>query len=514
MGQFLYYYQRPEPATWVFLSSFLIIGVYFMFHRIWSVRNLDLLLILLTPGLMLVYEGRKKQILEADSKVAEVANSLAGQKIPPIYSDSPRLVKHSSSLQDAEADSISADSTTTNTLLSSTQAPVNSNGSLGTEQLPTAKPWTGEQLEYWGFVWLLSVCGVLLARMLADTAMVRRPLLEPNLSIGGLSFIGISLFLFLMANILTCTPDEHRMQGGRLGPGYVLLNTLPDISTVDEDSSNSAQTSSIQERPGFWRVNLARVLGIIANLTIALGIVAIGYFHFDNIKTGVGASTMFLLLPYTAQMTGRLDHMIPGALLVLAILSYRQPVMGGFFLGCASGLVYYPFFLLPLWLSYYWQRGLRRFSIGFIGALVVMTISLMLLGTDGVITHLRAMYGVFPPAVEGLQGIWGLGWHPYFRLPVMVAFILLAFSFVFWPAQKNLATLLCCTASIMIAAQFWHGYGGGLYMAWYLPMFMLTVFRPNLDHSVAMQVVRPITRKSKRAVNPAPSDANKLAQAG
>ena len=80
MGQFLFYYQRPEPATWVFLSSFLIIGIYFMFHRIWSVRNLDIvLLILLTPGLMLVYEGRKKHILENDSKIADVANTLAEQ---------------------------------------------------------------------------------------------------------------------------------------------------------------------------------------------------------------------------------------------------------------------------------------------------------------------------------------------------------------------------------------------------------------------------------------------------
>ncbi|MFN9911657.1 MAG: hypothetical protein ACK53L_03670, partial [Pirellulaceae bacterium] len=67
MSQFLFYYQRPEPATWVYMSSFLIIALYFMFHRLWSVRNLDILLIiLLTPGLMLVYEGRKAKA-QADS---------------------------------------------------------------------------------------------------------------------------------------------------------------------------------------------------------------------------------------------------------------------------------------------------------------------------------------------------------------------------------------------------------------------------------------------------------------
>ena len=44
-----------NPTTWVYLSSLMIIGIYFKFHRFWSVRNLDLLgLIALSPGLLLV----------------------------------------------------------------------------------------------------------------------------------------------------------------------------------------------------------------------------------------------------------------------------------------------------------------------------------------------------------------------------------------------------------------------------------------------------------------------------
>ena len=60
MGEILLYYQRPQPATWVYLSSFLVMGLFFMFHRFWSMRNLDVaLLLMLSPGLMMVYEGRK-----------------------------------------------------------------------------------------------------------------------------------------------------------------------------------------------------------------------------------------------------------------------------------------------------------------------------------------------------------------------------------------------------------------------------------------------------------------------
>jgi hypothetical protein len=96
-----------------------------------------------------------------------------------------------------------------------------------------------------------------------------------------------------------------------------------------------------------------------------------------------------------------------------------------------------------------------------------------------------------------MDGIWGLGWHPFIRIPIIVVFALLSISFVVWPPQKNLATLISCSAALMAATQFWHGFGGGLYLAWFLPLAILTVFRPNLDYCVALEVVRPTKRKGK-----------------
>ncbi len=500
MEQFLLYYQRPEPATWAFLSTFLVIGIYFMFHRILCVRNMDIaLLVLFAPGLMMVYEGRKLRLAEKEANISKIANLLVSyQQNDP--SDSDTAAANQPSLKEVTQDSEDVKT-----------GQVRQRSSPGELNRPKTG-WTADRLEYWGFVWLLSVCGALLLRMLLDTAMVRRPLLEPNLSSGGLTFIAVSLFLFLMANILTCTPDEQRIRGGRLGPGYVLLNTLPDISTSDFEERNARAALEGERRS--WRVSTARLLAIAANLTIAVGMVLIGYFHYENLKMGIGAAGLFLLLPYTAQMTGRLDHMIPGACLIVALLCFRLPVLSGIAIGCTAGLVYYPFFLLPLWLSFYWQRGLRRFLIGFFSSLAALTVTLSFLGEGSLISNLQTMYGIFPPAIEGLQGIWGLGWHPYFRLPVMVAFVLLAISFVFWPAQKNLATLGSCSAAIMIAAQFWHGYGGGLYAAWFLPFVLLTIFRPNLDHSVALHAVRPFRSRESELERRATEDSVNLAQAG
>lgn len=514
MGQFLFYYQRPEPATWVYLSSFLVIGIYFMFHRLWSLRNLDILLIIfLTPGLMMVYEGRKKAADLASKPVAT-----AEVKAPPVQD----LRDDSKSSEEIGAQTSTGPPPDAKALEALATGEPNSDEAKAKEAakqqaaaVPTAIPLnSGQRLQFWGFVTLLSVSCVWVLRMILDTLLVRRPLLEPNLSSGGLAFIGVSLFLFLMANIITSTPEEHLKQSERLGPGYVLLNMLPAIETipsemsVDEEDLEAAHTVA----QSVALSTVARVLAIVANLILTVGMVAIGYWHFGNLRTGIGAATLFLLLPYTAQMTGHVDHVLPGAMLVMAVLFYRAPVFSGLFLGCAAGLVYYPFFLLPLWLSFYWERGVRRFTIGFVVALFSLTLALAISSGTNVTTHLQQMYGVFRPATEGLGGVWGLGWYPFFRFPVLVAFLLFCLSFVFWPAQKNLATLMSCTGAIMTASQFWHGYGGGLYMAWFLPLVMLTVFRPNLDDRIALAVVRPL-RKSKKSTDTVPTDPP-LAQAG
>lgn len=528
MSHLLLYYQRPEPATWVFLSSFLLLSIYFVFHRFFSIRNLDIvLLLLLAPGLMMVYEGRR-MLLSQEQPLAPTG--LAGQaELPPATTPLPAaqrtVANHSDSLVRQQRVQIPESSHLAQTHLIFYQSPMVasptglqstlegavSNSALASDAgaelsgYPVTQPASRispETLEFCGFFALLAACLLLLIRMLIDPALVRRPLLTPNLSIGGLSFIGVSLFLFLMANVITSTPLEQRERGPDLGPGYALLNMLPDLPTTPSDSEGSqTQIAELGER---WLPNLARILAILSNLAIIFGIVGVGYWHFDNVKTGIGCAVMYLLLPYTAQMTGNLQHILPAALLVLALLAYRQPLIAGVLLGLAAGLVYYPLFLLPLWISFYWQRGLKRLVIGVCASLLVLSGLLLLQGTEAFFDQLRWMYGLWLPRMEGLVGIWGPGrFQPDYRLPVLVAFILLAASFVFWPTRKNLGTLICGTAAVMLAAQFWHGNGGGLFMAWFLPFVMLTVFRPNLDDRIATQVVRgraasPVTSQPAR----------------
>ncbi|MBB3204556.1 hypothetical protein FHS27_000320 [Rhodopirellula rubra] len=522
MSEFLLYYRRPDPTTWVYMSSFLTIGLFFVFRRFWSIRNLDiLLLILLAPGLLMVNEGYRRQTrLDRELVQSITLKRAADDQQATSSSDAANEdASNSASQSDAPAEDRSTSAAVSGeeanrTLVSATDAALADETPLATRQtgldVVDEDPRTPQQIAAYdsaiglrrgGFIWLFVIEMGLMIRMLLDPLMVRRPLLDPNLTTGGLNFLGISLFIFMMANVVASTPEIQREQGPELGPGYALMNMLPTIPvrpisevlggveppTLDELSP--AQQS---------RAAIAKIIAIISQSAMLIGILLIGNRHFGNLRSGAGCATLYLLMPYTAQMTGRVDHVVPAALLLWAILLYRKPFFSGLFVGAAAGLVYYPFFLLPLWFSFYWQRGARRFAIGVLSMIGVLMALLVLGGTDPFFEHLRQMFGLFFPTQDP-RGVWELGWNPVWRLPVIVAFVILSFFLAVWPAQKNLGILISCSAALMIAAQFWHGYGGGLYMGWFLPLLLLTIFRPNLQDRIALKVIDAAPATQPRA---------------
>ena len=84
----------------------------------------------------------------------------------------------------------------------------------------------------------------------------------------------------------------------------------------------------------------------------------------------------------------------------------------------------------------------------------------------------------------------GQFWWPVYRYPILAAHVGLSLSIALWPAQKNLGTLISYSAAMMLGTQFWHAHSGGLALAWYLPLLLLTIFRPNLEDRVALAVVK------------------------
>ena len=135
------------------------------------------------------------------------------------------------------------------------------------------------------------------------------------------------------------------------------------------------------------------------------------------------------------------------------------------------------------------------------GVSLALTVSIGILALyssgDAFLSDVQQMLGIATPKLTNLEGFWQ---HidAVYRLPVIATFVALGGSFAIWPPQKNLGTLMSCSAAMMLGCQFWNAHGGGLYMAWYLPLLLLTIFRPNLEDRVAANFLT--TGTLKRAV--------------
>ena len=75
--------------------------------------------------------------------------------------------------------------------------------------------WPSQDLERMGYAWLFGVSAFFMVRLLLDPLMVRRPLLEPNLSASGLTFAGAALLMFMIANVLTAKLTVSDVEGAR-----------------------------------------------------------------------------------------------------------------------------------------------------------------------------------------------------------------------------------------------------------------------------------------------------------
>jgi hypothetical protein len=120
--------------------------------------------------------------------------------------------------------------------------------------------------------------------------------------------------------------------------------------------------------------------------------------------------------------------------------------------------------------------------------LLVCTLPFTSVDWEMFLAQVVQMFGWRTPITENLGGFWKFA-IPAYRLPVLAAFVALCGSLAVWPAQKNLGTLMSCSAAVMLGTQFWHAGGGGLYMGWYLPLLLLTIFRPNLEDRIALSVL-------------------------
>jgi len=394
------------PETWLFLSLLGCLTLFFKFGRIWSIRNLDLLLLFaLTPGMMvLVGSGR-------------------------------------------------------------------------------TQPWSA-------FVWLFLGSGLWLVRCLVDLGLARRPLLEPNLNAAGLTFLGIGILALMVAETVslpvgdgaTRNPaDPAGKAGGRVaGPHEVPTDLNPSIRTV---LKHTPLPASLRRSPP--QVLVSRVLASLAHLGLVAGMLVVGWRHFGRPITGLAVATCYLLMPYTRIALVDSGQLVPAALIVAALAAYTHPGWAGALIGLAAGWMPACLGLVPLWTGFYWHRGAAKFFA--LTVAVVATCRALDVLNPGLAAWAQAMEARSPGEVglipnlnaPATSGFWA-GIEPTYRLPVLIAYFALLLSTSFWPAEKDLGSLIALSAALLVSSQFWYLGAGGTLVVLYLPLVLLMMFRPNL----------------------------------
>jgi hypothetical protein len=340
---------------------------------------------------------------------------------------------------------------------------------------------------WWGYFWLFMASLYFLVRCLLDLVLVRRPALSPNLSPAGLFCLAGGLF-----TSLSLVPVFLPAEGT---PGAE--SPQSPISSVPRDIENRLEKHLVAPPDGPpLRVWVERSLAMLCHLSVVVGIILIGWRHYDDFHIGVAAATFYLLLPYTyllmpatALGVGRWEQAWPMAMMVWSVFCYRKPILAGCFLGVAAGSVLFPVLTLPVWLSFYWRRGATRFGTAFLlsAGLCLGSIALLLWlrgeGSEGLPSEWAlANWQPWRESPDGVFGFWQ-GVHWAYRIPVFVVYVTFVLGTLFWPAPKNLAHVLSLSSALLIGIQFWYADRGGVHVLWYLPFFLLMVFRPNLTNA-------------------------------
>lgn len=430
-------FNLPNGTTWFYFSLLLAVALFFKFTRLLSVRNWDVVtLFLLVPGLLLIQEAYALQAARATRTVAALGQSLLPGT--SVFSAAGTLVS--------------------------------------ARALTQTSP---ERLLWFGFLWLLCGSVYLLIRCLMDLALVRRPALAPNLNLSGLLWLGAALFICLTAVAL-------RKPFGSQGAVGKRSAAVKEIQRLPEDLLN--QEMAAGESNGNTQFWVERTSAILCHLAIVAALACIGWRHFQDAHAGIAAATFYLLLPYTAYYVEQVHHVLPTALLIWAVAAYKRPCAAGLLLGLAAGTGYFPVFLFPAWLGFFWGRGAGRFAASFVlaGGLCLAAIAGILWAEGDLALRIQSTLSLsdwqpwIQPGPETI-GFWtGVRWAWAYRMPVFVAYVGFVATTLFWPWPKNLAHLLALSAAVLIGIQFWFADQGGVYLLWYLPLLLLLVFRPNL----------------------------------
>ncbi len=522
-----------EDLPWLAYASLLVVAVYFRFSRALTIRNLDLILVLLIAAAVVIfshycdvpYPDAKDESPPAAVKGADppssaiLSQNLNGETVPnPVVAESPTRVIAESTV---ESDT-NANASTAGIPVESRSTEVSTPESPVIESLAEVLPKSdhdsmvgGDHPFYtWSKLALVALAVLLVVRLLFDESLTRRPRLDQNLNPAGLTFLCIPAFAILAYGVFmkpAPVTNVKAIEHGRalLQRREVEVNRTDVLSGVPAPTETliaaggaaMAQLSgtlpnSVSVNTGKTRdteLLVARILVVVAHLVVILGLLYIGRQHFASLQLGVAMSCLYLLLPCTAATVHKLSHVLPAACLIWAIASYRKPTVAGVLLGLACGTLFFAVFLLPLWAVFYGRRGAIRFAVSVLGVVVVLAACLMMISGDAdsffnrVVTSTNwTVYRLLDDTLTVSETSVS---QLFIRIPMAAVFFVMLTAMTVLPRPRNLENLLANSTALVVAAQMWYPEDIGTYVQWYMPLFLLVVFRPRLDRFMPPDIV-------------------------
>lgn len=228
------------------------------------------------------------------------------------------------------------------------------------------------------------------------------------------------------------------------------------------------------------------ILAGLAHLAVVAALLFIGARQFQDWKLGCSAAVLYMLIPSTVLDPNSVTQVLAAALILWALALHRHAWAAGIFMGLACAALLFPAFLLPIWFVYYGRKKWLQFTIALVGVGALMLGGLALLSTDIQAYIQQSLQLIAEGAGFLIQGKSPLTWRitdELYRIPILVTFVILLTWLTFWPRTKKFEHLLTQSAAIVVAAQFWYPQRAGECLTSYVPLFILIAFRPKLQVS-------------------------------
>src|SRR6516164_7415548 len=229
-------FSLPNATTWFYFSFLLAVALFFKFGRLLSIRNADVVaLFALVPGFLLI-QGARPGAGPVIEHPAVHAAALVGQGAMP-----------------------------------GTPLPVVTQGGAIVQQ--AAPAFAAGRWLWAGYLWLICGSVYFFARCIFDLALVQRPALNPNLSVGGLAWLAGALLICLMA-----VAFRAQARPGAAPP------TPPPVYAPSPSAPTPGEGAAVflaQQlfAPPAWAF---RLLAVLCHVAVVVGLIVIGWQHFGD----------------------------------------------------------------------------------------------------------------------------------------------------------------------------------------------------------------------------------------